>query len=378
MKPMGLYLHIPFCKARCYYCDFNTYAGMETYFEEYVQALIAEMQLYYKEYGRVPIKSVFIGGGTPTILHYTQIEKIVQAIYKYFDLHHDIEFSIESNPGTLTRIQLQRIRAIGINRLSIGLQAVQNQLLMQMGRIHRFEDFLENYQTAREVGFDNINADLIFSLPSQTIDQWDESIQTLINLGLDHISCYSLILEKGTKFYNDYKKGNLTPLDDEVDRKMNDLAVEKMTKAGYHHYEISNFAKQGKECKHNILYWKAEEYFGLGLGAHGYYKGARYSNVLDMKEYISKINLGQNVMLTYEKLSLEDKIEEYMMLGLRLIDGIAKNEFKYHFSMDIEEVYKKVIDQHKKLDMLEETETHLRLTKKGIDISNTILAEFLL
>lgn len=377
MKPIGLYVHIPFCKSRCYYCDFNTYAGIEAYIEDYVNALLNEMHLYHKYHGKVPLKTIFIGGGTPTVLTSSQLVQVIEGIYRNFDTSCTVEFSIESNPGTLTKEKLLLLKKLGINRLSMGVQAVQDSLLKAIGRIHTFDDFLSNYKTAREVGIDNINADMIFSLPNQTLVQWQNSLETISSLGLDHLSCYSLILEDGTKLYRDYQNGNLSVVDEETDRRMYELTAEVLQQKGYQQYEISNYAKHKKQCQHNLLYWHCEEYIGIGAGAHGYYKNERYSNIMDVVQYINQVHQQRLPVIERTSITKLDEQKEFMMLGFRLIEGLSKEEFRIRFNDNIVNLYPNEIKKYKSLGLLEETETHIYLTEKGLDVSNTIIADFL-
>ena len=325
----ALYVHIPFCVKKCLYCDFNSYA--DTSLEaQYIDALVKEIGAI----GKKNLKTIFIGGGTPTILSYKNLETLLKALEGF----KAIEFSIESNPGTTDRDKLELLRRHGVNRLSIGLQAWQNPLLKRLGRIHSLEDFLESYRLARETGFDNINIDLMFDIPGQTLGNWKETIDKVAELSPEHISCYSLIVEEGTQFYNMWENGQLIIPDEDEDRQMYYYAVEKLKYYGYKQYEISNFSKPGLECRHNIVYRQDGEYAGVGAGAHGYVDGIRYSNLRGVGEYIEGIRNGSAVE-EKNTVTVKAAMEEFIFLGLRMMEGISKSEFQKRFNCPIGEIY---------------------------------------
>jgi oxygen-independent coproporphyrinogen-3 oxidase len=364
----SLYVHIPFCLKKCLYCDFNSYANIELQ-DSYIDALI-------KEIGRIKInkfETVFIGGGTPTILSIKNLEKLMKAINK-FDYG---EYTFESNPGTINENTLKLMHEYGANRLSIGLQAWQNRLLKGLGRIHSIDDFLIGYETARKVGFKNINVDLMFGIPDQTMEDWVETIDNVIRIKPDHISCYSLIIEEGTPFYELYNNNKLNLVEEEIERDMYHYAISSLQSAGYDHYEISNFAKPGFECRHNITYWKQYEYIGVGAGAHSFLGGKRFHNSSGIKLYIKGIE-ENNITEDEITLTLNDEISEYMFLGLRMMEGISRNEFKEKFNTTIDAVYNEEIsDLVRKVLLLDDGE-NIKLTDKGIDFSNQVFVQLLL
>ncbi|KNY26797.1 radical SAM family heme chaperone HemW [Pseudobacteroides cellulosolvens] len=265
-KSIGIYIHIPFCISKCYYCDFNSSSNKSSLVEAYFDALKKEIILNSERAGQYEVKTVFIGGGTPSSVDSRYIEDVLELCRKHYNLRSDAEVSIESNPGTLSEIKLKAYKYIGINRLSIGLQAWQNKLLKSIGRIHCVEDFTNNFKLAREIGFDNINVDVIFSLPDQTLDDWNETLNNIISQGPEHISSYSLKIEENTVFWEKYNNGDIKEIDDQLDREMYYIAKRKLSQYGYNMYEISNFSKEGFECKHNLIYWNAENYLGFGAG----------------------------------------------------------------------------------------------------------------
>lgn len=373
MKEVGLYIHIPFCRSKCLYCDFNSYPCREYDAPEYIEALLLELQAYQERYDFI-YRTVFIGGGTPTVINYKLIGKIMEKLAPR--IIAGAEISMESNPGTVTLDTLKYYRSLGINRLSIGLQAWQNGLLRELGRIHTHEDFLNAYYWARESGFDNINTDLIFALPNQSTEMWNETLNKVISLGVDHISCYSLILEEGTGLYEMYKEGKVGVPDEELDREMYSMAMDILDRNGYRQYEISNFARKGKECRHNLIYWRNEEYIGLGAGSHSKLDGIRFWNYKDIDRYNSLINQGRLSVEGREKISPEEDMWETIFLALRLNEGLDIADFEIKYGVDFREKYgsrlKKLISHG--LVVIESD--RLKLTKRGIDLSNSVFVEF--
>ncbi|MCL2610531.1 MAG: radical SAM family heme chaperone HemW [Defluviitaleaceae bacterium] len=370
-KSLGIYIHIPFCTTRCGYCDFLTFAHCENKHEPYVEALIKEIESFekLKDY---EITSIFIGGGTPTVLLPSQIERIMQTINSY-NIKKNAEITIEANPGTLNSAMLRTIKNCGINRLSIGLQATEHRILRKIGRNHTFDDFLENYKNARKLGFTNINVDLMFSLPgfrdfNEAFKSWVETLQKISVLDPEHISLYSLILEEDTPFFTQYEAQP-----EEKDRRMYHFAQKFLSKKGYEHYEISNFAKHGYQCNHNKMYWQRGSYKGFGLGSHSFFEGCRFNNTRDLGQYIVS-----NVVENINEISEKEQIEEFMFLGLRLLQGINIEVFKQNFCVDIIDVYGKVIEENIKKGLLKRIGKNLSLTKNGLDISNQVMADFLL
>lgn len=338
-KELGIYVHIPFCAKKCYYCDFISFSNKKEMVKDYIEALKKEI-----EYIRIDaldsmqnqeITTIYIGGGTPSFIESEYIETIIKTIKENFIVKESAEITIEVNPGTVTKEKLQVYRRSGINRLSIGLQSTDNSLLKQIGRIHTYEQFIDTYNLAREVGFKNINVDLMLALPNQTINVLEDSVQKVIDLNPEHISVYSLILEEGTKLCDLVKNKELNLLDDEIERGMYWKVKEKLEQSGYNHYEISNYAKYGYESKHNINCWEQEEYIGIGLAAHSYVNGIRYSNTENIDKYINTFKLGEDIkdiITIHEKQNSIDKQKEYMILGLRKIEGVKISDFKNKFT----------------------------------------------
>lgn len=376
MKKLGLYIHIPFCQRKCNYCDFLSAPATKQVQKSYMDTLLKEIRKKATEYRNYVVDTIFIGGGTPTCVHYEMLVEMMKQVQAEFCLDKDCEISMECNPGTVTKEAMKAYKDVGINRLSIGLQSTDDSILKKLGRIHTFEQFLETYSWAREVGFDNINVDIMSALPEQTLKQYEDTLEKIVKLGVEHISAYSLIVEEGTPFYEWYEKDMLLLPDEEEERQMYYRTKEVLAKAGYTRYEISNYAKAGYECRHNIRYWVRKPYLGLGLGASSFVSEERYKNVSFMEEYLS----GDGYMKKEEaeKLSEREMIEEFMFLGLRLTKGIEKNGFEKEFGKSIAEVYGAVIDKLKRERLVEEDKERIWLTEYGVDVSNAVLAEFLL
>ncbi|MCL1924314.1 MAG: radical SAM family heme chaperone HemW [Defluviitaleaceae bacterium] len=377
-KKIGIYIHIPFCATRCGYCDFLTFSCGESQYEPYTKALIREINTF-EELKKYKITSIFIGGGTPTTLSPNQIERIMESLNKY-NICKNAEITIEANPGTLNLKMLRAIKNSGINRLSLGLQATQHKILKRINRSHTFDDFLENYKNARKLGFNNINIDLMFSLPgfknfNEGFKAWVETLQIISNINPEHISLYSLIIEEGTPFFTQYEKGILIPQTEEKDRRMYHFACNFLAKKGYNHYEISNFSKKDYECKHNKMYWQRGSYKGFGLGAHSFFEGSRFNNMKKLEEYI---NANTILYENINSISEKEAMEEFMFLGLRLIEGINIEKFENTFNVNIYEVYGKAIEENLKNKLLQNIDKNLSLTKSGLDISNRVMADFLL
>ncbi len=373
---IGLYIHIPFCKAKCNYCDFNSFSGMEDLIPPYFKALKRDMELCSEQLGSCSVKSVFIGGGTPTFPDAHYVCDILDACAKTFSIEKNAEISIEANPGTLSYEKLSAYKASGVNRLSIGLQAYQDHLLKKLGRIHGAEEFSENFNQARRAGFSNINVDLIFGIPDQTFDDWAQTLSKVIELEPEHLSCYSLKIEEGTVFGRLYESGELIPAEDELDRKMYRYAIETLTNHGYKHYEISNFAKPGMECVHNMIYWKAEQYLGIGAGSHSYLKGKRFNRVYGVKDYISSVEKGIIPVENVEKISRDGEISEFMILGLRLTEGISVSRFRERFGQDVYELFGRKLERLAKRQLLDIKDDRIKLTQTGLDLANQVFIEF--
>lgn len=402
MKKLGLYIHIPFCIKKCKYCGFVSFDRCnETVWKAYFDALMNEIDIRAKEYSDYEIDTVFIGGGTPTIVPPEWIEKMLLMVKEKFNCADNQEITIESNPGTMTAQKLEIYRRAGINRLSIGVQSLNDDVLAAIGRIHDRKTFIDTYTKARSAGFDNINIDLMFSLPQQTDEIWESTLKEAIALRPEHISFYSLQIEEGTEFYDMYKKGILDIADDETDRARYHTAVKMLKEAGYKHYEISNAALEGYESQHNIKYWSLEEYLGIGIAAHSFTKERRFYNISDLEEYIRALSYNEKsgndvrenfykyVTFEDEACMRDDMIFEYVFTGLRKTDGISLDDFKKRFGLTFGEYYAAKLDYIRKQiadgfmflkneygDCDTFDNGRLGLTLNGIDISNSIMAEF--
>lgn len=366
-KEIGLYIHMPFCKQKCYYCDFISYANKDNLIEKYVDTLIKEYHSYNMEY---IIKTVYIGGGTPSYIDSKLIKKLLENI----DLKNADEVTIEVNPGTVNKEKLKDYIDSGINRLSIGLQSPNDKILKNIGRIHNFNDFLETYKIAREVGFRNINIDLMLGLPEQTIDGLEKDLNTIIELNPEHISLYSLILEEGTVLYNKFEKNEIKLPTDEVERKMYWKTKKILENNGYRHYEISNFSKTGYESKHNMDCWRQKEYIGIGAAAHSYIELKRFSNETSIEKYISDFKNKE----IHEIQTKEEQKREYMILGLRKIEGIKISEFKNKFIENPIYIFRKELQKLINENLIEIEGDFIRLTNKGLDFANVVWEEWII
>ena len=374
MKENSLYIHIPFCKQRCFYCDFPTFAGKERFREEYIEALVKEIEEKCSNY---LIKTIFIGGGTPSYLEERELKKLLITVSK-LNLSENLEYSIECNPGTINEEKLKIMKNYGVNRISFGLQSCDDELLKKIGRIHTFEEFLDNYHLARKIGFNNINIDLMYGLPNLSIENWKNTLEKICDLKPEHISAYSLIIEEGTAFYSLYEKDKLKLPNEEEERKMDKLTKEILNFNGYHQYEISNFALEGKECEHNKVYWSLDEYIGVGSSSSSYINGYRIVNITSINDYIKKINNNESVIAEKYKNSIEDEMEEFIFMGLRMVSGISLLKFKRRFGVDIYSIYNKVIEKNIKDGLLVVEENKMFLTAKGMELSNSVMSDFIL
>lgn len=371
---IGIYVHIPFCKKKCDYCDFISYCGKDDLIEKYVDSVKKEIE-------HVKIKSeittIYIGGGTPSYIDSKFIVQILEKI-KEKNVAQDAEITIEVNPGTVTQEKLQDYIDCGINRISIGLQTTNDELLKQIGRIHNYEQFLETYKMAKKVGFKNINVDLMLGLPNQRIIDLKESLENVLKLAPKHISVYSLIVEEGTPIANKIENGKLKLPDDELERNMYWYVKNTLELNGYKHYEISNFAKKGYESKHNMNCWNQMEYVGIGTAAHSYRDITRYSNTEDIKEYIKNVQKGEfeKNRIIHEIQKEEDSKKEFMLLGLRKIDGIKISEFKNKFGDNPIYLYRKELKKLSDEKLIIIQDDNIRLSNKGIDLANLVWEEF--
>ncbi len=368
-KKLGLYVHIPFCLKKCNYCDFCSFSNVtDDEKEAYVNFLIKEIT-GYSHNPKLILNSVFFGGGTPTILKNKEIGRIVDAIKSTFDFDKNIEVTIESNPGTVTEEKLAFYKEIGFNRISIGLQTIHENELKLLGRIHSFEDFKVSFSLARKVGFSNINVDLMYAIPNQTVDSFKSTLEAISALSPEHISAYSLILEEETPFF-DMRESLNFPCEDE-ERKMYDIVRFFLKEHGYNHYEISNYAKRGFESKHNLIYWNLDEYIGVGLNASSYFEGKRYKNSASFEDYF------QNVMADSEVETLDDESFEFVMLRLRLKSGFSLSEYENRFGKSFYEGREATIEKFVALGLLKLEDNMCFLTEEGMYVSNSILIELL-
>ena len=378
MKELGFYLHIPFCKSKCIYCDFNSFAQKDDCIEPYIKAVKKEIEEYAKQNKDVLIKTIYIGGGTPSYIKEKYIKEIIETIRSNFEIIPNAEITIEINPGTVNRRKLNTYYKAGINRLSIGLQSTNDKLLKQLGRVHDFEDFLETLRLANTIGFSNISADCMIGLPNQTIYDVEETLNVLINLRLTHISVYSLIVEPNTPLEKKINSGELKLPDEEIERYMYWFAKRKLEENGYLHYEISNFAKPLFRSKHNLDCWNQKEYKGFGVSASSYENGIRYTNISNIEKYVENVQNGQfkRNYIVEEKQDREAMMKEYMLLGLRKITGVSINQFRKKFGTIPIFKYNKEITKLSNEGLIESNGINIRLTKKGLDLANLVWEEF--
>lgn len=379
-EELGIYIHIPFCKKKCYYCDFISYCDKNELIDKYIECLKKEIINFAQKYKDVyDITTIYIGGGTPSSINEKYIKNIIDTINNNIvNIKKIKEITIEVNPGTITKEKIEQYKMARINRISIGLQSTNNKLLEEIGRIHDFDEFLETYNMARKVGFKNINVDLMLGLPNQTIKDLSNSVDKVIQLNPEHISIYSLILEENTVLFNLIEQGKLILPSDEVERNMYWYIKNKLELSGYKHYEISNFAKEGYESKHNWNCWEQKQYVGFGVAAHSYLKDKRFSNIENLEQYINNIendNLEKNYIL-HENQNIYDKKKEYMLLGLRKIDGVSIQKFKNKFDDNPIYLFRKELKKLIEEDLLEIDGDDIRLTNKGLDLANVVWEEF--
>ncbi|MGN0352644.1 MAG: radical SAM family heme chaperone HemW [Roseburia sp.] len=405
-KELELYLHVPFCMKKCKYCDFLSAPASEQTQGEYVEALLREIQFWGQCAGAYEVSTVYIGGGTPSWLREEYMTAIMEQLYQSFSFSTQAEITIECNPGTVTERKFLAYKKAGINRLSIGLQSANEEELKLLGRVHTFEQFLKTYELARNVGFTNINVDLMSSLPGQTPKTFAHTLQQVIRLKPEHISAYSLIIEKGTPFYDTYKfdavkqragmQTEFLPTEEE-EYEIGKLTEVVLAKAGYKRYEISNYAKPGYECRHNIGYWKRANYLGMGLGAASLLDNIRYSNTSDLYDYIEKskniqaenftcilqngtteLAGGINLHISADIIERSGQMEEFMFLGFRMLEGISREEFEQNFGVSVEAVYGEVLNQLLADELIVKKGGRIYLTERGMDLNSYVAAQFLM
>ena len=379
-RDLALYIHIPYCVRKCDYCDFLSGPAGSDEQAYYVRVLQKEIRSYETLSSIYKVRTVFFGGGTPSILEDRHITRIVEQLFSSYDIDDNAEISIECNPGTLTVDKLKTYRSLGINRISMGVQSANDDELRCLGRIHTWSEFKENYILARRLGFDNINVDLMSGIPGQTMDSWQETLNRTVELEPDHISAYSLIIEKGTPFYERYStpEGRRYLPGERDDRLMYHYTKTYLAERGYERYEISNYAKPGFECRHNLVYWRLGDYLGFGLGASSYLDGRRFSNTRDKDEYWESAKSAYQRFRALEKQPEKDTMEEYMFLGLRTMEGVRSSAFEEKFRKSMTDIYGETIDDLSQGGYLTWEDGVLRLTDRGIDVSNRVLSRFLL
>ena len=406
-KELGIYIHIPFCQHKCDYCDFISFSNKQDFIENYVEAVKKEINNYFRDKTLLEtytVTTIYIGGGTPSYMDSKYIFEIMEVLENNLKQNkiklEDMEITIEVNPGTVNKEKLEQYRKAKINRLSIGLQSTNNGMLKQIGRIHTYEQFLETYQMAKAVGFDNINVDLMIGLPNQTIEDIKTSLNQVIQLHPTHISVYSLIIEEGTVMAQKIENHELEEMDEELERNMYWYVKNTLELNGYTHYEISNFAKEGKESKHNLNCWRQKEYIGIGLSAHSYLNYVRYTNTSEMEQYITRMdslngqivkdflelsnnkekeNLEENIETAYEIEEIQDLVDrkrEYMLLGLRTIEGVSISKFKEKYIDNPIFLYRKELEKLVEEKLVIIDGDYIKLTNKGLDLANLVWEEF--
>lgn len=390
MRSIGLYIHIPFCVRKCVYCDFLSGPATRQRQQEYVAALSREIVWESAQYTDAVVKTIFFGGGTPSILQAEEIAEILNCLMKQYHIDADAEITLEMNPGTADQDKLLKLKRAGINRLSIGLQSADNTELKMLGRIHTYEDFLRTYHQARETGFSNINVDLMSALPGQHMENWVRTLEKVTALQPEHLSAYSLIIEEGTPLYENLDAWAPVPEEDE-DRQMYEETKRLLAQQGYHRYEISNYAKPGYECRHNCIYWQrgvwhTADFVGFGLGASSTVGDRRWENTKNMKRYLSVFqeqnrkrydsSAGERVKESAVKLSVMEQMAEFMFLGLRMMGGVSKREFADSFRQEMDETYGEALQKWIQMGMMAQNGDMVMLTDAGIDVSNTILSDF--
>ena len=382
---MELYLHMPFCVRKCAYCDFLSFPSGAKTQRMYAKRLMEDIGVMGKRYGEIPVETIFIGGGTPSVPDSGLIVEIMEHVRHAFHVADGAEISMEANPGTVTREKLTDYRKAGINRLSFGLQSANDRELKLLGRIHTWAEFLESFTLARECGFANLNIDLMSALPGQTCESWKETLSRVTDLDPEHISAYSLIIEEGTPFYEKYGEGERAEArrrrelpDEDTEYEMYEATARILREYGFEQYEISNYAQKDRACRHNIGYWTRQDYLGFGLGAASLYGKERFANTADRKKYQENSTRPELIREKEPTLTTEDEMAEFMFLGLRMIRGIAKADFSDAFGCPIEEIYGNVLEKYEAMGLLREENGRIFLSREGIHVSNSVMSEFLL
>lgn len=375
---IGLYIHVPFCVKKCAYCDFVSYPYDAGLAASYVSALDTEMALHARNMTSEhrQVKSIYLGGGTPTTLGGEQLAAILDGCRRHFMVAENAEITVECNPGTVDLAKLEQVRRAGVNRLSIGVQAYQEKLLSRLGRIHRWSEVIEAARNCRQAGFDNMSVDLIFGIPGQTMEDWRESLHRVMELSPQHVSAYNLKIEPDTPLHRDVTSGYLVPCDEELELEMYWYTVDFLTGSGLSHYEISNFALPGREARHNLIYWHNEEYLGLGPAAHSMLSGHRFSNIKSVESYISRLKKRESVIHELHCQTEDEQVSETVFLGLRLIHGLDLEAFAHKHGRPIFEIFGDQLKRLQKLGLIEIDDDRIRLTEKGLPLANEVFAEF--
>lgn len=374
-KKLGIYIHIPFCARKCYYCDFLSAPETRETKERYLSLLDREMQLYKEIVSAREADTLFIGGGTPSFLETDLTDKLLCSVKKWIPSENLKEFTIECNPNSVTEEKLNLYKEAGVTRISLGMQSACDEELKKLGRLHSVKEFEKTYELVRKHGFERVNIDVMAAIPGQTIESYKHTLEYVVGLSPEHISSYSLIIEEGTPFYEKYREN--PPVDEDTDRQMYDLTKEILGRHGYHRYEISNYAKEGQECIHNLKYWQGGDYLGLGLGAASCMEHERWSNVRGLTDYEDRICCGQKPVEYTEELGEEEQKAEFMFLGLRCMEGVSAERFEKKFHQSVEERYGKVLHKYENMGLMRFMNGNWQLTEQGIDVSNHIFADFL-
>lgn len=388
-KPaLALYLHTPFCTSKCGYCDFNSYEGLDHLVPDYTPALVREMELWAPAARRYQVRTIFFGGGTPSLTSLDDLAAIFDGLKANFDISPDVEWSLEANPTELTLEHLRGLRALGVNRLSMGVQSMHADELELLERQHSPERVLQAVADARAAGFDNLNLDLIFGLIGQPLERWQQTVEQILALQPEHLSCYALTVEPGTALYYRVSKGLLPSPDPDVAADQYEWTRQRLAAAGYVQYEISNWAKPGRECRHNLVYWRAEPYLGFGAGAHSFFAGRRFANVDAPNQYEERVNASYEEKVATGRTELRQIAggetpdeatlrADAMILGLRLIEGVSLSGFAERFGVRVEDAFGPVIERYSRLGLLETAGDRLRLTERGLLLANEVFADLL-
>lgn len=374
---LGIYIHIPFCRQKCLYCDFPSFAGLEAYFKEYVNALCVEISHQGLNFSEHVVDTIYIGGGTPSLLPAEYIAQVIAQVFKSFSVTANAEISIEANPGTVDYNKLCIYKEAKINRISLGVQSFNDDLLFRIGRIHNTSDALKAVRIAKQAGFDNINIDLMYGLPLQDIDELANSFKTAFRLPVTHLSVYSLIVEEGTVLNCLYEQGKINLPDEDAVGEMYDLTCTFLPEQGFKRYEISNFCKQGFECRHNMKYWQYREYLGMGAASCSFIGGKRITNTRKVLDYIARINEGKNAVDDVEEIDIATQMAEYIFLGLRTVNGVDLDIFANRFGKDLLIYYANTIDKLTKQRLIAVTDKKIFLTSKGMKFGNIAFEAFL-